>query len=62
MSAVKSVLGILVPLAIVLLICGMAMHVTGEDNACTDAGGRLEFSSAGWSGEVCIRDGKVVDP
>lgn len=62
MSRLGPILSLLVPIAIVLLICGMAMHVSGDDYACTDAGGRLEFSTARWSGEACIRDGKVIQP
>lgn len=57
----RAVLGILIPLAVVTLICGNAMRVSGEDYACTDAGGRLEFA-ADWPGEVCVRDGQVIEP
>lgn len=51
----------LLPVLIVLAICGMAMHVTGKDNTCTDAGGRLEFAVT-WSTVQCVRDGQVIEP
>lgn len=54
--------GVLAPLLLVVLICGMAMYVTGRDNACSAAGGRLEFSTGRWSGEVCVRGGEVIEP
>jgi len=41
-------------LATVLLICGMAMHITGRDNQCTEQGGHLEFSARSWDGADCI--------
>lgn len=61
MSRIRAALGILIPFALVALICGNAMRVTGEDNACTAAGGRLEFA-ARWPGEACVRDGQVIEP
>lgn len=61
MTAVKGILGVFLPFVIVALFCGMAMYVTGEDNACTAAGGRLEFAAT-WSTEVCVRDGRVIEP
>lgn len=59
---IRDLLGILVPFLIVALICGMAMHITGDDNRCTDLGGRLEFSARSWDGAVCVRDGQVTEP
>lgn len=29
------IVGILLPLLLVLAICGMAMYVTGQDNSCS---------------------------
>lgn len=55
-------LGILAPLIIVLLICGMAMHITGEDNRCTDAGGHLEFAANASTEECVMPDGTVIEP
>ena len=61
MTRTRTILGILIPITIVLLICGNAMRITGEDNACTEAGGHLEFA-AHWPGEECVRDGHTIDP
>lgn len=54
--------GLLVPIVAVLAVCGMAMIVTGQDNACTEAGGRLEVSFTSRTGAVCVRDGVVIHP
>jgi putative hemolysin len=59
---VKGALGILVSLLVVALICGMAMHVTGEDNKCSAVGGRLEFAANASTEECVMPDGRVVEP
>lgn len=52
-----------VGLGIIALICGMAMHITGKDNACTKAGGHLEASLSSRDGAVCVGpDRKVIEP
>jgi hypothetical protein len=58
----RSWAGLLVPFLGVALICAMAMHITGRDNVCSAAGGRLEFSTRTWSGAACVRDGQVIEP
>lgn len=57
----KSSLVMVALVALVLAICGMAMHVTSDDNACTEAGGHLEFAATR-STEECVRDGQVIEP
>ncbi len=52
----------LVPLLIVLLICGIAMHATGDDNRCTAAGGHLEFAANASTEECVMPDGRVIEP
>lgn len=49
-------------LLVVALICGMAMIVTGQDNACTAAGGRLEWAWTSRTLAECVRDGTVIHP
>jgi hypothetical protein len=46
----------------VIALCGMAMHVTGLDNTCTEAGGRLEWSFNNWTLAECVRNGVVIHP
>ena len=58
----RTIAGLLAPLLLVALICGLAMHITGRDNTCTAAGGRLEFATKTWHGAACIRDGEVIEP
>lgn len=60
--SLRTVAGLLAPFILVALICGMAMHITGRDNACTNAGGRLDFSTRTWDGAACVRDGQVIEP
>lgn len=48
--------------AIIALICGMAMHVTSEDNRCTAAGGHLEFAATPSTEECVTPDGQVIEP
>lgn len=60
MSA-RAVAGLLAPFVVVALICGQAMHITGRDNTCAAAGGRLEFART-WDGAACVRDGEVIEP
>jgi hypothetical protein len=58
----RDVFGILVPLILVVLICGMAMHVSGEDNKCSAVGGRLEFAATASTEECVLPDGQVIEP
>lgn len=41
---------LVLPLLIVLMICGMAMRATGADNECTERGGHIE----GMFGMRCV--------
>jgi len=49
-------------IAIVALICGMAMHVSGDDYACTEAGGHLEFAATASTEECVMPDGRTIEP
>lgn len=49
-------------LVAIAAICGMAMVVTGQDNECSAAGGRLEWSLSSRTLAVCVRDGVVIHP
>ena len=56
-------LWIYLPLAVaVLMLCGMAMIVTGQDHDCTAAGGRLEWSWTSRTLAECMRAGVVIHP
>jgi hypothetical protein len=61
-ARLRAILGILIPLAIIALICGNAMRITGEDNRCTAAGGRLEFAATASTEECVLPDGQVIEP
>jgi hypothetical protein len=51
------------PLLLVLgMICGMAVIVTGQDNACTEAHGSLKWSWTSRTLAECVRDGVVIHP
>jgi putative hemolysin len=38
------------------------MHVSGEDNQCSAAGGHLEFAATASTEECVMPDGRVIEP